>query len=809
MLFNLIKISIRNLLKRRFYSILNLLGLAFSITFSFLLWLYTQDQLSYDKHFENGGRIFRVNADFNMNGKRDIYSNAPRPVGPTFKTEFPEVTEAARIRGYGGLNIHMGKFVDDKRVIKTKEIFIADSTFLNIFKFEFIHGNPKKALSEPNSVVITESMAHKIFGEKEAFGQTVRLVGRSEKSLKVTGIIKDSNCNTHLPIEALISWSTFPYEHEMTQWYGAHVYTYILLEKNQHISSVEDKIPDFYDKYMKETFEPSNGTASFIFQPIKDIYLDSEYVWEPYAHGSHRNISTLQLIIVFLIAFACINYVNLATARSVERAGEVGIRKTLGSSKAQLVGQFLTESTLLAVFAGVVSIFMASLFLPFFNDLSSLDIDAGTIIDSTHLFYVLGLSILIGLVSGLYPALNLSSQEILKVLKGKSFTNSKGELLREVLVTAQYVIAAVLISSVLIVSNQTKYIKNKDIGFERENLIVLEVPSDTSVSKNLELFSQKLKNHSNILGTSRSRYSLDAEANQFTPTLENPDGSKFDMGSDLILIDYDFVETIGLTMLSGRNFDKKRSATDNYGMIINETAMKKFGWQDKPLEGKLVTGQKDEEGNDIKYKVIGVVKDFNLGVSYQTVNPLIIFGNTASDGKNLFIKMGNGVALETISDIKKSWNESFPLLNLEYRFLDQSLERLYEKEDKFLKLLSLFSIIIIIIASLGIIGLISFTTELKRKEIAIRKVHGAPLKSIVNILTKKFITLLSIANIIAVPAGYYLISLWLENFPHRIDVSLWPYAISLLISLVFTVLAIAYHIIKAAAVNPVHYLRYE
>jgi putative ABC transport system permease protein len=774
------------------------------MAFSFLLWQYVQDQVSYDRHYAKADRIYRINADFNMNEKRDIYSNAPRPVAPTLKTQFPEVEDAVRVLGIGGLNIHTATLVLDDVNIKTKQIFMVDSTFFNMFEQEFIIGNPENALKEPNSIVLSQSLAEKFFGDQEAYGKSLELPGRDSKNLKITGIIKDPSSNTHLQMEALVSWTTFPYEREMSQWYGAHTYTYILLHESNDPVALHDKFPDFFEQHMKETFEDLQGSADLIFQPLTEIHLGPEYVWEPYAHGSATNVSILSIIIIFLLVLAGINYVNLATAYATERASEVGMRKVLGSSRISLLIQFLGESILITMLSGMAAIILAIFLLPYFNYIANLNQSLDALLNISNISSIMLLSLAIGILAGIYPAIHLSAIDSITVLKSKYGNNGKGNNLRKLLVIIQYTIAAMLIAGILFVSEQTRFIKNKDVGFEKENLIHLSIPEDTSVVNRLEIFKELLIGHTNIVGATSSRYSLDTEANQFTPTLESLDGTTFQMGTDLISIDHEFVNTLGLKIVNGRNFNIDSGSDEDFSILINQTAVRRFGWEENPLLGKMPLGE-DEQGNPITYSVIGVVNDFNLGVSYQEINPLIMFLDTEGS-QNLYLKTKGGNLMESISFVKETWHATFPDHSLEYSFVDESLDKLYKKEEQFLSLLRSFSFIIIFIASLGIIGLISFTTRLKKKEIAIRKVNGASPMTIISLLSKKIAGLILIANLIAIPFTYFFIQVWLENFAHRIDLNIWPFVIALCICAFFTAIALLYHTSKAALANPIYAL---
>ena len=803
---NLLLISLRSLAKRKFYSLLNISGLAVSISFAFLLWMYVNDQNSYDRHYKNANRIYRINASLNMNGKQDIYSNGPRPVASLFKSDFPEVEETVRIKGVGGLEMHTGLFVLDDKKIQSKEAFVVDSTVFNIFEREFVAGNPRKALTEPNSLVLTETLSMNIFGTTESLGKTVDL--RTEgKFLKVTGIIKDDNRKTHLPMSAFVSWTTFPRPEDITQWYGAHVYTYMLLREGSDIQDLRKKVPAFFTKYMKAEFDKFNGTADLLFQPLKDIHLTPEFVWEAYRHGSKSNVVALTLVMAFLLVFACINYINLATARATERASEVGIRKTLGSSKRALMAQFLNESMLLAIFSGAIALLMSWLLLPFFSQLTGFYSTDITVFDTQHISMLFITTLGIGLLAGIYPAFYLSSLNAMQSLKGKFSGSKRGEVLRKILVTSQYFIAATLIASILFVWEQTSFIKNKDIGYNKNNLLSVIAPDDTTVLNHLGTFAEKVKTSSHVLGATLSYFQLNKEANHFTPTLENADGTTFQMGADFIVIDPDFIKTLDADLVQGRSFNASSEA-DEKTFMINEAAMHKFGWTKNTLANRFRSWSASEGDGD-QLELIGVVKDFNLGVSYHSVNPMIIFFNKEEGGSTVFIRLRPESTLAGMSAIRQMWQETFPGQQPEITFINQSLNALYSKEEKFLDLLATFSGIILFIASLGIIGLISFTTVLKKKEIAIRKVLGSPVQSIIVLLSKRFVVLLVVANALAVPVTYYLVSQWLNNFTYRISFHPWPFAIAILLCVFFTTVSLLYHTAIAATANPVDALRNE
>lgn len=805
MLRNLLIISARSLAKRKFYSLLNITGLALSISFAMLLWIYVQDQKSYDKHFALADRIYRVNAELDMNGKKDLYSNAPKPVASTFKDEFPEVVETARMAGVGGLEIHKAVLEFDGNKVETNKIFAADSTVFEIFEREFMQGNPAIALTEPNSIVITESLSKNIFGTAEGFSQSVNLV-IAGIALKVTGVIKDDSRNTHLPVDAYISWSTMEPPDGRIQWYGGHVYTYMLLNENNDIHALKKKIPAYYEKYMKAEFDKFHGKADFHFQPLKSIYLSPEFVWEAYPHGSRTNVEALSMVIILLLVFACINYVNLSTAFAADRAGEVGIRKVLGSGRGILITQFLSESILLSLLSGVMALLMSWLLLPQFTLLSGINTELVPIFGMDNLV-LLGITCLVlGIIAGLYPSIYLSSLKSIASIKGKFTAGKSGESLRQVLVVSQYVIAATLMASILFVAQQTHFIKNKDIGYNKNGILNVSIPDDTTVLFQLPAFIEKLKADSRIEGATSPAFPIDKEGNHFAPTLQNPDGTTFQTGMDFIGVDANFFETMKTELLLGRTF-RTGSEADLKTFMINEAAMKQLGWEENTLAARFKSWT-SRMGDGDELDLIGVVKDFNMGVSYEKVNPTILF-LIPNAGSALYIRLNESETIDGVGAVKDLWAETFPTYRMDYTFLDQTLNSLYQKEEKFLNLLTVFSIVILLIASLGIVGLISFTTSLKKKEIAIRKVLGSTVTGIVSLLSKRFVWLMIFAFALTVPATLYLMEQWLSGFVYRVELGVIPFAISLVICVAFTAVSLAYHTWRAATENPVNALRSE
>jgi putative ABC transport system permease protein len=609
-----------------------------------------------------------------MNGKRDVYSNASQPVARALRSDYSQVEDVTCI----ALTSHRGTLENKETKVRSENLIVADSNVLRFFERNFVEGNPANALSLPGSVVISVSMANDLFGQLDVLGRVIHL-REYEKDLKVTGVMEDDTHRSHFPMDVIVSSTTFS-EWQSDKWYGFHTYMYVLLNQENDIATLDAQMPAFFVKYMKKTFDEFNGTARLHFQPLTEIYLSDELAWEPNPHGSKTNILALSMVAILLIVFAVINYVNLATAQAAERATEVSIRKTMGSSRRLLWAQFLSESILLSSSAGVVAIALSWGLLPYFNRLSGVELGTREFFTSLNLGVILLSTIGVGLLAGIFPAFYLSSSHALGALKGKFVVSPMGEILRRVLVTSQYFIAALLISGILLVYDQVTFIKNKDIGFTKENLLNVKIPHDSVVNNHVDVYVNTIKTLPNVLSTSLASIELHKESDSFSPTLKSEDSTEFQMGSDLIWVDADFLPTIGAEIVTGRNFDK-RTTDVNVSILINEAAAKKFGWEKNPLGGKLAGFTPTEP---LSMDVIGVVKDFNIGV-----------------------------------------------------------------------------------------------------------------------------LLVIIANVLAVPATWYLVREWLSNFAYRIDINPVAFVVPFMICLLFTGLSIGYHTGRAALANPVSALKCE
>lgn len=782
---------------------LNILGLAISIAISYMLWYYVQDQNSFDKHITHANRIYRVNLE-SVFDKTIHDSRAHYPVAATLKADYSEVMMATSLRRIG----QQVTLSNQLRHIKSEDVFASDPYFFEVFETEFIEGDQETALHEPLSIVISESYAMRLFDSANVVGNVMQVFGsRGPREVKITGVMKDLDKHTHLPLEALVSIRTYYDEAvELTSWRRGKAYTYIKLNDGNDIEGLRNKIPAFNKKYLLKESEYQSSVLSF--QPLTSIYLDPEYLYDPYPHGNRSNLQILSIVLLFLLFIACINYINLATAFGVERAKEVGIRKTLGSSRTRLFGQFMVESIVLAFVSGILALIICISFLPYYTYLTDIPISFLSFLQVQNISSVLLVSIVIGCVSGAYPALYLSSLVPNIMLKGKFSTSSKGLGLRKFLITSQYIISSILLIGILIIKSQTTYIKHKDIGYNKENLIQVAVPDDITTLKNVQPFMNEIRDHTKIIGVSFTEFdNLQTYNEAGELEIKGPNGVTTKVKLQGFMAGHDIVKTIGAKIIKGKGFDQSLDE-GNRSFLVNETAVKAYGW--KNHETELSYSFVNHNGKTITWKSIGVVSDFILGAAYRKQKPMILrFEGHIGSSSNLLIAIEKEGISQSIDQIKGAWSGYFSGHPFEFQFVEDNLNALYHSEEKFLRLLSVICFVIIFITSLGIIGLISFTTEKKRKEIAIRKVNGARVRAIMLLLSKQFVSLLLIANVVAIPVGYYLVKQWLANFEQRIDLNIWPFILSLFICLIFTALALVYHTMRAARENPIHALQHE
>ncbi|MFC1887200.1 ABC transporter permease [Candidatus Cloacimonadota bacterium] len=810
MLKNYLLVALRNMKKQKFYSFINILGLAIGITCSFLIFLYISNELSYDKFYPQGDNIYRLGCTNNFNGKIDSYANAPRPIMAQMKQIYPEIVQTTRVCGLNGLFTHKVDIEYDNKTITSERAFSVDSTFFEVFQNEFIRGDAQTCLREPLSVVITESMARRLFGNEDPYGKTVLMEGIFE--VPITGVIKDLPGNTHFEYDIIVPWVASYRFGEEDAWYGWHTYQYMLLAEGADWKTLEAKFPAFYEEYMKERFDNLSGSSELFLQPIKNIHLKSNLTWEMYPNGNITNVYAFTIIAIFLLVIACINYMNLATARSFRRNREVGMRKIFGSQKSALIWQFQTEAVLLASIAVLFAFLLIELCLPLFNTITSMQLELNLLQNPEYFLGLFIISLVIGFLSGLYPAFMLSGLSPVSVLKSMTARGSRGAFLRKFLIVMQFTISIALIIGTLIVVKQLNFARNKDMGFDKENVMVITV-KDSLINRNIPALKQELTSNPNILGAAVSLNLPGTTFNRGPFRLDNNEGVLERNSCQFMQIDYEFIETMDMTILEGRNFDREHETEWFRSVLVNETTVKRMGW-DEALD-KRVYAFEDSLGNITYLNVIGVVSDFHPNSVREQIHPIIIYliddeQRTYYGGnKYLFVKMKGNDISSTIRFIEEKWEEFGTGNQMQYIFLDEQLARLYRNEEKLITLFSTFTFITIFIACLGLLGLASFTAEQRAKEIGIRKVLGSTVIEILVHLSKDFARLILLANIIAWPIAYFAMKHWLQYFAYKTGLSIWVFLLSGFAALLIALLTISVQTVKAAMSNPADVLQYE
>jgi putative ABC transport system permease protein len=794
MLKSLLRVALRNFKRDIWYSLLNILGLTIGITFSLFLIFYIKDELSYDHYNEKADRIYRITAYIKEKGKDEMkWASTQFPLGPTLKQDYPEVEATTRFVN-AGTNMYKNgdlRFYEDK-------VFFADSSIFNIFTYQFVEGNPKTALVDPNSMVLTQSLAEKYFGKKKsALGKSLQ--NGNGDVYKITGVVKDVPKHSHIIYNALISVTSLPKDFN-NSWGSFFMYNYVLLKPNASAAAFQKKLLPMYDKYMASIFRQYNVNIHYGVQPITSIHLHSDVQGEPEELGSMSYIYIFSAVALFMIIIACINYMNLTTARSARRAKEIGIRKITGSSKTQLVAQFLVESTFTAFFALLLSIGFIALFLSTFNTIAGKFISFSTLFEPGTLLLLLLLVLLVGLIGGSYPAFYLSKFNPVHVLKGSLSKGSSNVVLRRTLVVLQFTISMIMLICTWVVYGQLQYMRNKDLGFNRNYVLTVSANTNKDIRSNIIAFENEMKNKPGVLYASTAEATPGKGINFNLFTIETKNGY-VDKGVNVYGVDENYFRTLGIQIKRGRNFSGLPDTL--HGMIVNEAMAKEFGW-DEPL-GKRVKFPGDTLGR--YFEVVGVVKDFNQESLYNPIAPLILYYRPNSN--NIQIKLEGKNLQGTIASIEKTWKRNFPDLPFQYTFLDQDFDSQYAADQKRGKIFVAFSILTILITCLGLLGLVAFTTQQRQKEISIRKIMGAGVGQIVPLITTNFVVLVGISCLIAFPIAYWFMHKWLQIFTYNTGLSLTPFLLSAIVVLLITLLTVTFHTIRAAIANPVKSLRTE
>jgi len=805
---NFLKSLYRNIIRNKFYSILNIVGLSVGIATALVILLYVQDELSYDKYNDKYDRIYRLEGKFVVNNKPDQFAVVPNPLGPAFKLEFPEVENFVRFDAIGNTLVKYSNhaYYED-------DFMLADSSVFNIFSYKLLEGNPKKCLAEPNVIVITEKIAKKYFGNEDPLGKVLEIAGAH--SLKVSGVMENLPDNTHLKFDALISIATAAKDQgvdeynsmKSSRFWRIGLYTYILLKENSSIEGVYDKFPAFYDKYMKELGDKYNLSFELMMTPLAETHFRKGLGGER-PSGNKVYLIIFSAVAAFILLIAAINYMNMATARSAGRAKEVGMRKVAGAFRSQLIIQFLSESVVLSLVALVIAFIIVWLVLPDFNNLAEKSITISLLKNPIIYFEIIVATLLIGLLSGSYPAFYLSSFQPVKILKGLTGKGGKKSgALRKILVVIQFIIAIFMIIGTIVVSQQIRFLRNKNLGFDKNNLVVMEIQDSASKSK-AKLFKDALLQNPDITAVTRST-GIPGKINWIQLLKVEQENKMVNITVILAQTDYDFVKTFGLKIVKGRDFDKNMGTDAKEAVIINETAARKFGWGKDALGKKIHFGFNRDGSGGRMLKVIGVVKDFHFKSLHNKIEPIIFFLND-EPGTFLTCRISPDNQKETIAYIEQKWDEFNTKSPFSYTFLANNMDEMYKAEMKIGAIIKITSILIIFIALLGLLGLSSFIAEQKTKEIGVRKVLGASVGNILLMLYKEFALLIFIAFIIAVPIAWWRLDIWLNmNFVYHISPTWVSFLLAGIIAFLVGMLSISYYIVKAAINDPVVSIKCE
>lgn len=796
MLKNLLRIAASNFKKDIWYSVLNILGLTIGITFSLFLIFYIRDELSFDRYNKKADRIFRIVSYIQERDKNTNWTITQAPLAATLKKDYPEVEESARF-----LSKERTLFRNGDNNFYETGVYYADSSVFKIFTYPFLQGDPGTALTEPNSIVISKSEADKYFGEnKPVIGKTLRSV---YNIYKVTGVMKDVPKNSHLRFDMLISWVTLPknYNGGNDNWGSFNNFTYVLLKPGTSAEAFNKKLVPMYEKYMAPLFAQFNVKMHYGIQPVTEIHLHSKLENEPEEVGSMSYIWIFSAVAFFMLLIACINYMNLTTARSARRAREIGIRKVLGSNKKQLVFQFLTESVLTALAAVILGFLFVLLLLPSFNSMSGKAFTWHTLFRPFNIFLLLTIGLLTGLVGGSYPAFYLSSFKPVSVLKGGLSKASGNINLRRTLVVLQFSTSMVMLICTWIIYAQLSYVRNKDVGFNKNQVMTITVNTGEDERGKINAMDNDFRSIAGVknVGTGNN-YPSSPNLNLNLFRVQS-DSGYVDKAVNCYSIDENFLPVLNIPIVKGRNFETLGDTL--HSIVVNQAMVKHFGWKE-PI-GMRVKFPGDTSGNYLE--VIGVVKDFNQKSLYNPIEPLLFF--FAPNGNMIQLKMNTSDLTTTIAKVGNTWKKYFPNLPFEYKFLDEDFNSQYAADQKRGKIFAAFSILTIIITCLGLLGLTAFTTQQKQKEISIRRVMGASISQIVSLITVNYLWLALIAASIAFPVAYYFMSKWLKVFPYNDGISVVPFIISAIVIVFTSVLTVMFHSAKAALAKPANNLRTE
>jgi len=791
MLRNYIKIAWRNLIKSKLFSFINIAGLSIGITACLMIFLFVKHEFSVDRFHAQGEYIYRVMRGVERDGGGQKVSYLSAPYAPALLNDFKgEIKRAVRVRPNDGLTT-----IGDKS-FREEKIYDVDADFFQLFSFPLIKGNAASVLKDPSSVVLSETTAKKYFGSIDnAMGKVIELNKRLP--LKVTGIAKDVPSNSHLDFDLIVPFSNYENQEGMKEWINNSLYTYVLLSPDADPKKIQAQFPRFMKKYMGADMQQYGYKFNLSLTPLKDVYFDN-ISFDDARHGDKKVVFIFLSIALLILLIACINFTNLSTIRAIERSKEVGMRKVLGALRNHLIGQFIGESLLLTTFACLVAIGLLFFCMPIYNEVLGYELGISWNTSSLWLFLI-GLVLLIGLVAGGYPAFFLSTFSPIQALKEK-LKLGKGALFRQVLVVVQFSISVFLIIGTIVVSKQMSYIKNKNLGYDDEQTLIVPI-NNSALYDHLQNFKTDLQKESAVASVSL----MSGEPGGYF------DGQMFEVdehpekwGGRTTFADFDYVQTLGLKVVAGRDLSPAYATDSADAVLINRTAAAQLGWTPESAVGKWIRNTVRDDG---KRKIVGVVEDFNFLSLKENIEPLVISPN--EDWRVILVKLNAGNLQAGLDLVKRLYAKASPDYPFEYSFLDQQFDKLYKNDLRQQRILSVFAGLAIFIACLGLFGLASFTATKRIKEIGVRKVLGSSIQGIVILLSKDLIKPVLIATCVAIPISYYVMHNWLQNFAYKTSLHWWIFLFAAAITFFIALTTVGFKAVKAAMANPVDSLRNE
>jgi putative ABC transport system permease protein len=799
MLKNYFNIAIRNINRHKGYTFLNVAGLAIGIASCLLISFFIKNETSYDSYHENADRIYRVAIDIQSRADNRFFAQTSAPLAPALKKDFPQIETAVRIWRQNNKLVKYGK----EKSFYEDDLFLTDPQIFDVFTLPLIKGETKSALARPFTVVMTAEAAAKYFGKEEPIGKILNI---NNRDYEVTGVIQKLPGNSHLTFNLISSMSSVENEDWYKQyeigenWFSTMFYTYIKLKENTNIQELEKRIATAANPYVGKELKESGSNYHYLLQPLKDIHLNSHFGDEAQVPGNAINVYIFTVVAILILIIASLNYINLTTAQSANRAKEVGVRKVIGATKSPLVFQFMGESLLLTMMALAFAIIIVAITHPLFEMLSGYNLSLNLIFTPGFCLVVIALAIVLGVVAAIYPALFLSSFRPVKVLSGQLSLGAKGGKLRQILVISQFAISITLIVGTIIVFKQLSFMKEQNLGFNKEQVLVLPVRG-TYIGDKYEQLKSEFTADPTIVSATASQSVPGKEVPNYKIRLE---GEVDDKSQDMyyLFTDFDFLKTYQISMVAGRPFDKTIKTDATSAFLINEKAVKAFGWSSP----EVAIGKKLDTGFGRKGTIVGVYKDFHYRALQAPIEPLVMAINEGQLN-TISLRLKTKDLSTTISFVQNKWQELFPNNPYEYSFLDQQFDHQYKADENTGRTFLVFTCIAICIACLGLFGLATFVAHQRTKEIGVRKVLGASVAGVVALLSKDFVKLVVIAFLIAGPASYLLVSNWLDNFATRISIDWQTFAIAGIVILSITLITVSFQSIKSALADPVKSLR--